>query len=60
MRSVISSADGMPVGTGGGREEELMKQKTVEAVSAGAMSMEDAEQLTNPKKNPWWKGSLAI
>ena len=37
------------------REEQVTRQKVVEAVSEGKLSMEDAEKLTNPKK-PWWKG----
>ena len=37
-------------------EEERTKQKTIEAVSEGKLSMEDAEKLLNPKKKAWWKG----
>ena len=36
-------------------EEERTKQKTIEAVSEGKLSMEDAEKLLKPEKKPWWK-----
>ena len=35
-------------------EEERTKQKTIEAVSEGKLSMEDAEKLLSPKKKAWW------
>ena len=36
-------------------EEERTKQKTIEAVSEGKLSMDDAEKLLKPEKKPWWK-----
>ena len=35
-------------------EKERTKQKTIEAVSEGKLSMEDAEKLLKPEKKPWW------
>ena len=37
-------------------EEERTKQKTIEAVSEGKLSVEDAEKLLTPRKKAWWKG----
>ena len=37
------------------REEQVTRQKVVEAVSEGKLSMEDAEKLLKPEKKPWWK-----
>lgn len=35
-------------------EEERTKQKTIEAVSEGKLSVEDAERLLKPQKKSWW------
>ena len=37
-------------------EEERTRQKTIEAVSEGKLSVEDAEKLLTPRKKAWWKG----
>ena len=35
-------------------EQERTRQKAIEAVSEGKLSMEDAEKLLKPQKKAWW------
>ena len=36
-------------------EEERTKQKTIEAVSEGKLSIDDAEKLLKREKKAWWE-----